>query len=247
MKRYKLFIILLVLNLLSCKSKIEKENIPDNNKNIEAKKKLGEVQTLKTVEKIETVTNEVIAEEVVIDPFKLNRELAMQIIKSRYNLPSIQSVKFPKRIFKEHDFSGGFGKVCLRSGNTLYFDSNKDNLEKLVQLGYIELKEDDYFDECNDLYVNINLTEKGKKEIIGEDDNFYIVNLCTNTISEISGISEYKEYNLADVDYVLYKYNFTEFGKIVNQIVSLYVPYSKDKISKIANFKLYDDGWRIAN
>lgn len=164
-----------------------------------------------------------------------------EIIKDK-QLPQTETVKLNKKFLKDHQYVGGFPKVCLN--NYERFSQREKQLTELQEKGYITFKDDEYYDDCNDLYTNILLTEKGKKDLVKEDNGQYEIKLCNIEFGEITGIVEYKEFKVADVKYTLVRTNISEFGKLVNSMSS-FGGNIESTIPHLANFTKYDDGWRI--
>ena len=129
-----------------------------------------------------------------------------EIIKDK-QLPQTETVKLNKKFLKDHQYVGGFPKVCLN--NYERFSQREKQLTELQEKGYITFKDDEYYDDCNDLYTNIILTEKGKKDLVKENNGQYEIKLCNIEFGEITGIVEYKEFKVADVKYTLVRTNIT--------------------------------------
>ena len=170
---------------------------------------------------------------------KLTRGKAKEEIIKKQQLPQSETVKLNKKFLKDHQFVGGFPKVCLTIGID-HFSSYEKKLLDLQSQGFITLKDDEYYDDCNDLYTNVLLTEKGKKDLIKEDDGIYTIKLCSIEFGDITGIVEYKEFGGADVHYTLKRTDYTDFGKMVNGNKE-----QPETIERLANFTKYDNGWRM--
>jgi hypothetical protein len=174
----------------------------------------------------------------------LSRGKAKEEIIKAMQLPQKETIKLNKRFLKDHQYVGGFPKVCLTIGMEKFHQYEKQ-LTDLQAQGYITLKDDDYYNDCNDLYTNVIITEKGKKDLLSETDGQYEIRLCSIEFGGVTGIVEYKEFKAADVRYTLVRTDYSEFGKLVKSIN----PYGNSQdittIARLANFTKYDDGWRI--
>jgi hypothetical protein len=174
----------------------------------------------------------------------LSRGKAKDEIIKNMQLPQTETVKLNKKFLKNHQFVGGFPKVCLNVGID-NFSTYEKQLTDLQTQGYITIKDDDYYNDCNDLYTNITLTDKGKKDLIREDDGVYEIKLCSVEFGEITGIVEYKQFGAADVRYTLERIDFSDFGKLVKSMTYYGNSQEQTTIPRLANFTKYDNGWRM--
>lgn len=173
----------------------------------------------------------------------LSRKKAASAIEAKLKLPTIETADLRKKYLYLYETNRGyFPKVCFI--NEEWFSKFEKQLDELVSLGYINLINDEYFDDCGHLYTNVVLTESGRKFLISENDKVYKIKLCELVFGEIEGIVEYKEFSTADVDFTLNRVNFTEFGTKV-EMMGYSNRINKTTINSIENFIKYDDGWRI--
>lgn len=163
-----------------------------------------------------------------------------EIIKAK-NLPQAETVSLPKKFHLEH-ISGGFGMVCFPSGKD--YNQYKTQLADLQTKGYITLQEDASPDQCSDRYMNVILTDKGKKDLSVEEKGSYTIVLCKIEFGEITRITEYKEFNVADVNYTVKRADYSEFGQLVKSIDSN-SGNLPETIDHIANFQKSSNGWHL--
>jgi len=170
---------------------------------------------------------------------KLSRSHAEDEIVKKMELPINEEIIIKKKYFVDHQQVMGFGMVCFPS-SAPKFSEYENMLMELQNKGYINLKKDQFYNECNDLYTNVELTDKGKKDLLKENEGNYEVKLCEICFGEITGIIEYNEFQVADVKYSLIRKNYTEFGLILSNNIK-----ENESYEKSASFNKYDDGWRI--
>jgi hypothetical protein len=113
----------------------------------------------------------------------------------------------------------------------------------MESLGFITLQKDEFYDECDDLYMNVILTEKGKKFLENENEEDYEIRFYELVFGEITGIVSFEEFSGADVHYTLKKDNFTDFGMLIEGVTE--IKEENKEIKKLENFSKYDDGWRL--
>ncbi|HUM51686.1 MAG TPA: hypothetical protein PK431_07705 [Chitinophagales bacterium] len=104
---------------------------------------------------------------------KLTRGKAEAEIKKLHQIPKAENAPLYKRFRKEHQYVSGFGRVCLTDVPS--YDRYEKQLLEFQRKGFITLKDDDYFDDCSDRYTNVILTQEGKKDLIGTDEDFYYI------------------------------------------------------------------------
>lgn len=167
----------------------------------------------------------------------LSRSKAKDQIVKNLELPKVETVKLDKKYKKKHE-SRGFGTICL--DNIKWYSEMEKILTELQSQDFITMAEE-FEHRCSDLNVIVTLTEKGKNSLINEKKSLYEIKLCDIEFGEVTGISEYKEYNAADVNYTLKKTNYTELGKIIKGSHS----NEAQTINRLANFSKFDDGWRM--
>lgn len=170
---------------------------------------------------------------------KLTRNQAEKEIVKKMELPSMETLKLQKKYLTDHQPVQGFGMVCLKIGD-FNFSEYENILNSLQKRKYINLKIDEYYNDCNDLYTNVELTEMGEEQLINETDGFFEIKLCDVAFGEITGIIEYTELQVADVNYTLKRENYTEFG-----LIMINNKKKDETIKRLANFSKYDDGWRM--
>lgn len=85
--------------------------------------------------------------------------------------------------------------------------------------------------------VKVELTDLGRNYLVSENEKLYTVMLWETDVKEITGIQERPEFKVAQVEYILFNKNITPFGSIFSD--------KNDENKRIADFSLYDDGWRI--
>ena len=82
-----------------------------------------------------------------------------------------------------------------------------------------------------------DITELGKKYLVQYDSEYNPTVILGDLIfDEITGISKIDQYN-TEVHYTLKCSNITPFGEVLLS--------DNGSIQKVANFRKYDDGWRI--
>lgn len=136
------------------------------------------------------------------------------------NIPKYEYVILPKKYHLSHLYSGGFSKVCLHIEQIKAFESYSNKLETMVKNGFIELINDEWYDECDDIYTNVKLTDKGRKDLISEDENSYKIRLYENNVGNIESIEVLEKSLTSKVHYTINKINISEFGKMVNELES---------------------------
>lgn len=174
---------------------------------------------------------------------KLSRGKAESEITKNMQLPQTETATLNKKFKKEH-MAVVFGKLCLDNLN--WFKNYETQLLELQSQGYITLKDDESYDECDNLYTHVILTEKGRKDLVKEDDGNYHIRVYDVTFGEVTGIVEYKDFGKADVRYTLKRTGYSEFGKYVYKL-SYPNRNQAETINRLANFTKYDDGWRMGN
>lgn len=172
---------------------------------------------------------------------KLSRSKAKSEIIKAKQLPYPEYKPLNKRFIKEHQYVE-FGKVCFNNINL--FKDYASQLLEMQSKGYITLKDDTNFDNCNNRYTNVILTESGKKELVKEDPNNYYIRVSTIDFGEVTGIVEYKVLHAADVNYTLVREDLSEFGAMVTKL-SNNNPNLPITINHLTNFQKSDNGWHI--
>jgi hypothetical protein len=173
---------------------------------------------------------------------ELSRSKAKEEIIKHNELPIPVTVELKKRFLFDHQYLPGFRKVCLNF-NFDRFSNWEGKLNKMESLGFITLQKDEFYDECDDLYMNVILTEKGKKFLENENEEDYEIRFYELVFGEITGIVSFEEFSGADVHYTLKKDNFTDFGMLIEGVTE--IKEENKEIKKLENFSKYDDGWRL--
>ena len=116
-----------------------------------------------------------------------------------------ETFRIHERYLKDHEWNG-FGKVCLNANKQNYSDYS-ELLEKLVENKYIEISDDEYYDDCSNLYTHVKVlntndlaaTDAG---YVGEpNDDSYLMRIYNVTFGEVTGIIEKDASKTAEVEY----------------------------------------------
>lgn len=167
---------------------------------------------------------------------ELSRSKAKELIISDKGLPYDETVRLPKKYYVRQYNEGGWLPAVGLWGGEKYSDE-KDKLDMLLSQGVITLEDIDERlpNGLHWVYKEIRLTEEGKKYLTEENEETLVMRSCTIDFGEVTGIQTDEQYGASDVHYTLVRKNITPFGQHLSQ----------DPIDKLANFSLYDDGWRI--
>ena len=84
------------------------------------------------------------------------RNQIQQIVGSDFSSDKkCETFRIHERYLKDHEWNG-FGKVCLNANKQNYSDYS-ELLEKLVENKYIEISDDEYYDDCSNLYTHVKV------------------------------------------------------------------------------------------
>lgn len=168
-----------------------------------------------------------------------------EIIKNQ-QLPQSENAELPKkyRIFDELT-------QYLNVPGFEYYSVYETKLKALESMGYIILKEEQYMYDAGGIvgswlikYMNVELTDKGKKDLISDNENGYTIKFCDLDFGEVTGMVENKAFNLTEVNYTTVRTNVSEFGKGVKELKGGSI--TTMSFNHVARFSKYDDGWRIS-
>jgi hypothetical protein len=179
----------------------------------------------------------------------LSRSKAKDAIIAKYNLPSKETKEIPKSYYVSQYNEGGFlPPVGLWNGEN--YPKHKNTLDMWQSQGLITLQEMDDR-ESNGLhwvYKKIDLTEKGKKFLISDEKEKFIVQTCELEFGEVTGIRIQEQAKIAEVEFTLNRVNCSPFTETRYGSHSAYDKswdYTRDPYKRKISFSLYDDGWRI--
>jgi hypothetical protein len=170
----------------------------------------------------------------------LSRSEASVLIMKKYNLPQIESKEINKSYFKNSKYVDycSFPKVSIYIGDRITYSDNENVLIALKEKGLINISEtveqEREYDEDN-TYAIVLLTDEGRKYLINESKEKFIVKTCEITFGEITGIQMQEQVKVAEVNYTLKRINCTPFGNEGSQEIE----------NRTDSFSLLDDGWRI--
>jgi len=129
------------------------------------------------------------------------------------------------------------------------FKPKEENIYKYKDLGLLSIEETPQREETTQFLfgttvrtwtsVKVSLTDKGKQYLEKEDNNNFIVRLWTVDIKEITGIQENEQFKVASVEYIIHNTDITPFGEVFSD--------KNQESKRVAQFTLFDDGWRISN
>ncbi len=175
---------------------------------------------------------------------KLERGEAKKMITERFHYPIKYNYEITKSYIKDMNTQG--------NGVTVLLDEEKSNqkvknIEQFVSMGLLKLRQTPKRQESSNFLlgttirtwtaVDVSLTETGKKYLVQEQTDVFVVKLWEIHVNEITGIQEMSEQKSAKVDYTLLNKNITPFGSIFSDRNNI--------TQKSAYFSLYDDGWRL--
>jgi len=170
----------------------------------------------------------------------LSRGEAKGLIVKKFNLPQIQSIDINKRYYKTERYvvyHGGLPTANIIIGRIDYSDYQTmlTNLsaQGLITIG--ETVEKDYNANADYVYAVVSLTDEGKKYLISESSDKFVVKTCEIDFGEITGIQKQEQFKIAEVHYTLIRKNITPFG----------INISQQPEDRTQSFSLFDDGWRI--
>lgn len=180
----------------------------------------------------------------------LSRGKAEDLIIQKYSLPQYETTKLKKIYIKSYYGSGYI--ACLVSGER-YVDA-KSLLDELVAKGMITVTENGPIGECNIVQALVNLTNDGKKYLVNEFKDEYVLKTCEVVFGEITGIRIQEQLKIAEANYTLNRINCTPFaiedpilpgtGRTIDP-TDKSARYRRVPYNRTASFSLFDDGWRI--
>jgi hypothetical protein len=173
----------------------------------------------------------------------LSRQDAKSMITNSKNFPEKQNYEIVKSYTKDMHTEGSGVTIVLGEDE---FEPKEKAIMQFVQKGLLQLNETPHREEVAVLFgttirtwinVEISMTEIGRKYLVQENANSYLVNLWETDINEITGIQEMADNKTAIVDYTISNKNATPFGEIFSD--------RNNVTQKSIDFSLYDDGWRL--
>ena len=166
------------------------------------------------------------------DGNKLSRSEAKNLIVKAYSLPRNESVELKKTYYISQQSHGW--STALISGER--YSDHKRKLEELQSKGVITIGDTTFYGTDIDITSAIvKLTNEGKKYLIQDDGDKFIVKSCEVDFGEITGIQIQEQFKVAEANYTLIRKNITPFGENISQRPE----------NRRSTFSLYDDGWRI--
>lgn len=170
----------------------------------------------------------------------LSRDQAANLIKAKRNTPEIREISLAKEYFdrsRADDEGSSMPTLCIDSLGQDGLASAKGRLDSLVANGVISFGKNSAKRKrsCVYLYATVILTPEGKKHLVRETPNSYILKTYEVSFGEITGIQINEQFKQASADYTLVVGNVTPFARDI--------PNSPMK--RTASFALFDDGWRI--
>ncbi|GEM_PF-1351185 len=174
----------------------------------------------------------------------LTRDNARSLISKSRHHPVKKNYKITKTYIKNMDTRGRGVSIIIGEDESL---ENEKIYKQFEIKGLLNLEETQESKETTSFLIgttirtwtkiDVKLTESGKKYLVGEDPDNYLVNLWETDIKDITGIRELDDKKSAIADYTVFNKNITPFGEIFND---------KHQVTQhTAYFFFYDDGWRI--
>lgn len=174
---------------------------------------------------------------------KLSRETAKKLIIKSESYPYPKNFEILKSYTKDMHSKGNGATIVIGEDET----KRNDQIYKLfAQNGLLTISETHKSNTGSTAVigktsrtwtlVEISLTDLGKKYLVQETDENYVVRLWNIDIDEITGIQETPQFNVATAYYKTINRDITPFGSIFNDKLK---SREMDK-----SFSLYDDGWR---
>ena len=162
----------------------------------------------------------------------LSRSKAKNLIVKAYGLPHSESVELIKEYYVSQH-SSGWSTGLISSER---YSDHKKELDELQSKGVITVGDTTHYGNDIDFtYALIKLTDEGKKYLIRDDGDKFILKACEVVFGEITGIQIQEQDKVAEANYTLIRKNITPFGSNDSQ----------GKENRTASFSLFDDGWRI--
>jgi len=174
----------------------------------------------------------------------LGREQAKKMIIETNNYPKPYTYEIAKGFIKDMH-SSGLG-VTIATGEDEFKDKEQA-INQFESIGLLKLTKTPKREESSAFLlgttirtwtqVGVSLTETGKKYLIQDKQNTFVVKLWDTNVKEITGIQEFPQLKASEVSYTICHQDITPFGSIFND---------RNAISEgTAHFSLYDDGWRM--
>lgn len=174
---------------------------------------------------------------------QLTREDAKSAIIQKKGYPQKTNYKFVNGFIEDME-THGFGVTSVLEDDDI--ESQKEYINRFESLGLLTIEKTPHSEESQTFFgttvrtwtsVNIKLTELGRKYLVSQDKDYYIVNLWETNVSEITGIQDLQDFKISKVEYIISNTNVTPFGSVFSD--------QNQTQKKSIDFALYDDGWRI--
>jgi hypothetical protein len=169
----------------------------------------------------------------------LSRGKAEDLISKQLSLPATHTTKlfgyYSKRFWS--DPVVGFGTITICRDDGIQFADNEQQLNEWQSKGLITIGESSgKSGACHSLGATTTLTDEGKKYLVTRTGGVSEVRTNDVAFGEVTGIQVNEQFKVAEVDYTLKNVNLTPFGSGT----------STAPIVQKAMFRLFDDGWRLA-
>ena len=172
----------------------------------------------------------------------ISRDQAAGLIKAKLNLPEIETISLKKEYFKgsrADDEGSSMPTLCIDSVGEDGLASEKPALEALRAKDVISFGKDSAKRKrkCVYLYATVSLTDEGRKHLVRETSEAYILKAYELNFGEVTGVQVNEQLKQAQVDFTL----------VVSQITPFARGIPGSPMGRQASFSLYDDGWRMQN
>jgi hypothetical protein len=169
----------------------------------------------------------------------LSRGKAQDLISKQLSLPATHTTKlygyYSKRFWS--DPVVGFGTITICRDDGIQYADAEQQLNEWRSKGLITIGESSgKSGACNSLGATTTLTDEGKKYLAAQSGGASDVKAYDIAFGEVTGIQVNEQFKIAEVDYTLKNVNITPFG----------AGTSTEPVAQKAMFRLFDDGWRIA-
>lgn len=166
----------------------------------------------------------------------LSRGKAEELISQKLNLPQPETMQFDI-LYVEGDIPWNLTHISKQEENMLNYFSNNGliTIQKIPHVTDFPGPMGGVLFKQNWKTIKAELTNEGRKYLVGQNKEKYIVKICELSFGEVTGIQTNEQYKIAEVSYTLKRGNMTPFA----------INVSQNPINRTATFSLYDDGWRI--
>lgn len=165
---------------------------------------------------------------------------AERLISAKLRLPAARTTEIPRlalnRAWSAPSGGGFMPAVTICQDLGTQWSDVRHRIEEYRDRGLVTLGEKtDSNGRCNYEYTVIELTEEGRRYLVSEAGNEYLVRTHTIGFGEITGIQTLEQVKIAEAKYTLVVQETTPFARET-------APAPE---SRSAAFRRFDDGWRI--